>query len=94
MLAQIQKFLAEIHTASEKICFAMGYDCEMNGADEKNCHFSLFSSPENTKAWESGKEKARLTKRAADCDHEWVSAVNEVIVSGEYCTKCHAVRSR
>jgi len=66
MLAQIQKFLAEIPTANEKICFAMGYDCEMNGADEKNCHFSLFSSPENTKAWESGKEKARLTKRAAD----------------------------
>jgi hypothetical protein len=66
MLAQIEKFLAEIPTSDEKICFAMGYDCEMNGADEKNCHFSLFSSPENTKAWEAGKEKARLTKRALD----------------------------
>ena len=66
MLAQIEKFLAEIPTSNEKICFAMGYDCEMNGADEKNCHFSLFSSPEKTKAWESGKEKARLTPRAAD----------------------------
>ena len=66
MLAQIEKFIAEIPKPDEKVCFAMGYDCEMNGADEKNCHFSLFSSPGRTKAWESGKEKARLTKRAAD----------------------------
>lgn len=27
------------------------------------------------------------------CDHNWVSAVNEVIKSGEICTKCHAIRA-
>ena len=29
---------------------------------------------------------------AADCEHEWVSAVNEVVKSGEICLKCNAVR--
>ena len=28
----------------------------------------------------------------SDCEHEWVSTVNKVIVSGEYCRKCHTVR--
>lgn len=26
------------------------------------------------------------------CEHEWVDARNEVITSGQFCTKCHAVR--
>lgn len=26
------------------------------------------------------------------CDHEWVSADNEVVFGGEICTKCYAVR--
>jgi len=26
------------------------------------------------------------------CKHNWVSAVNEVVKSGEICTKCHAWR--
>jgi ribosome modulation factor len=39
-------------------CFDMGYDAEINGATERNCHFSLFSSKEKTKAWEDGKHKA------------------------------------
>ena len=64
LLSHFEKFLAEIPKSNEGICFAMGYDCEMNGADRKNCHFSLFSSPEKTKAWEAGKAKACLTKRA------------------------------
>jgi len=27
------------------------------------------------------------------CEHNWVSAVNEVVKSGEICTKCYAVRA-
>ena len=35
-----------------------GYDCGKNGANIENCHYSLFSTPENTKAWERGKKDA------------------------------------
>ena len=66
IIKTLQDFLAEIPKPDEKICFANGYDCEMNGANTTNCHFSLFGSPERTKAWERGKEAARLTKRAPD----------------------------
>ncbi len=57
-LDYIQILVKKLPTANEKICFAMGYDCEMNGADTKNCHFSLFSTKENTAAWEAGKAQA------------------------------------
>ena len=57
-LEKIQKFLNDIPSPDEKVCFAMGYDSEVNGADEKNCHFSLFSSVERTRAWERGKAQA------------------------------------
>ncbi len=40
---------------SKKDAYKMGYDCGLNGADEENCHFAIFSSPENTKEWERGK---------------------------------------
>lgn len=30
---------------------------------------------------------------ALDCDHEWVDAINEVVLSGKVCLKCGAVRS-
>jgi len=38
--------------------YQMGYDCGTNGASEDNCHFSIFSKPESTKAWEAGKKDA------------------------------------
>lgn len=31
--------------------------------------------------------------RAADCEHVWVSADNEVVSGGEICLKCLTVRS-
>ena len=61
-LEWITQFIKDIPTSNEKICFTMGYDCGVNGADEKNCHFSLFSSPANTKAWEAGKRQAEKDK--------------------------------
>jgi ribosome modulation factor len=63
-LDYLKQFIADLPTRDEKLCFAMGYDCGMNGADEKNCHFSLFSSPANTKAWEAGKAQAEKDKAA------------------------------
>ena len=41
---------------SKDVAYAMGIDCSINGANEHNCHFSIFSSPENTKKWEEGKK--------------------------------------
>ena len=36
----------------------MGYDCGVNGANLKNCHFTIFGQKEFTKVWEEGKKKA------------------------------------
>ena len=42
----------------EKAARDAGRDCALNGANTTNCHFSLFSSPELTRAWEEGKKQA------------------------------------
>ncbi len=34
--------------------FAFGYNSVIDGANEKNCHFSIFMCEENTRAWERG----------------------------------------
>lgn len=54
-----------LHAAQLAYCEQMGYDCWKNGANEKNCHFSLFPTAEHTKAWERGKAKAERDARAA-----------------------------
>ena len=38
--------------------YQLGYDCGLNGVSDENCHFSIFSSRDNTKQWEKGKRKA------------------------------------
>jgi hypothetical protein len=38
--------------------YAMGRDCALNGPNQTNCHFSLFATPEQTRAWEKGKAEA------------------------------------
>lgn len=53
--------------------YAMGWDCAVNGANLKNCHFRLFSSTAHTKLWEEGKAageqfKAQLP-HSAGADH-------------------------
>lgn len=48
---------------NEEYAERMGYDCEWNGADMTNCHFSLFAKPELTAAWERGKRRAEANKR-------------------------------
>ncbi len=42
----------------KKTAYKMGYDCGKNGVNLKNCHFTIFSQKEFTKAWEDGKKKA------------------------------------
>lgn len=39
----------------EDYAYRMGVDCARNGANETNCNFAIFSTPENTAAWERGK---------------------------------------
>lgn len=48
--------------------YAMGVDCGLHGANLVNCNFKIFSSPENTKAWERGKAEAEQTKNPAIMD--------------------------
>jgi len=46
--------------------YLAGHDCGLNGPNEKNCHYTLFSTPEKTADWERGKmdgEKDRLFKK-------------------------------
>jgi hypothetical protein len=44
--------------SQNKTAYELGWECGRDGANEQNCHFSIFSSPENTKAWEAGKRDA------------------------------------
>jgi len=53
----LSKFLS-LPTFDQSHAYQMGMDCAKNGANETNCHFRLFSSPEMTKAWEQGKRDA------------------------------------
>lgn len=38
--------------------YRMGYDCGKHGPNETNCHFGIFGTKENTRAWERGKADA------------------------------------
>lgn len=40
----------------------LGYDCGKNGPNTRNCHFAIFSTPENTAAWERGMREAESEK--------------------------------
>ena len=51
------------HIADLDHAESMGYDCGKNGPNQVNCHFAIFSAPEFTKAWESGKARADKEKR-------------------------------
>lgn len=37
-------------------CYDQGYKAGYFGANTDNCHFSLFSTPEKTKAWTCGND--------------------------------------
>lgn len=51
----MSKFAMSKFATVEQMCEAAGYDAGRNKPDEQNCHFSLFGTPEMTRAWERGK---------------------------------------
>lgn len=42
--------------------YQRGYSCGKNGANDYNSNYRIFSTPENTKAWEEGKKDAQSNK--------------------------------
>ena len=64
-MKNFKKLVTSIPKVSVEICFKAGYDAEMNGANTTNCHFSLFSAPQFTAAWENGRNQAVKDKQSA-----------------------------
>ena len=42
--------------------YEQGFDSGLNGANTTNCHFTLFSSPDKTRAWERGNHAGKIKK--------------------------------
>lgn len=42
--------------------YMAGFDCGLNGSNTDNCHFSFFSSREQTDEWEAGKKEGEKMK--------------------------------
>ena len=38
--------------------YRAGFDCGINGANEENCNFRLFATPEQIEEWRRGKKDA------------------------------------
>ena len=51
-----------------KAAYDAGFDCEKNGANTSNCHFSIFSTKEKTEAWRKGKKMA---------ESEWMDGMTD-----------------
>lgn len=47
---------------SKDYAYKMGIDCAKNGATQKNCHFSIFSTEEKMREWERGKKDGEHEK--------------------------------
>ena len=51
---------------TEAYAYRMGFDCGRNGPNTENCHFLIFSTQQNTKEWERGKEDAGRPSMTVD----------------------------
>jgi len=60
----INKLLSDLISpkGNKEYAYKMGYDRQKNGANTTNCHFMIFSSPENTRAWEKGQRDAKIVE--------------------------------
>lgn len=47
---------------SKEYAYKMGKNCAKNGANFENCHFSIFSSIENTDEWVRGNNEKSAKK--------------------------------
>lgn len=45
--------------SARDLAYRMGRDAALNGANTKNCHFTLFATPEMTAGWERGNRDAK-----------------------------------
>lgn len=71
------------------------YEMEKGPMQEENTRkYSMESeiATKNPKCEEPNPPGRAKVEGEAICEHEWVSAVNEVVKSGEMCIHCHAVR--
>lgn len=48
--------LHKLLSDDELEAYEYGRDYAANGANTTNCNFSIFSTPERTKAWEMGRD--------------------------------------
>lgn len=67
-IRQMVETTAILNAASEELrsrndAYDAGYDCALNGANDKNCHFGWFSSPSFTREWERGKRDGEADAR-------------------------------
>jgi len=67
-IAEVKALLEKMKAQDKSESYKQGFDCAVNGANTTNCHFTLFSTAENTREWERGKsdgekEKALANKR-------------------------------
>ncbi len=80
---------------NEREAYDWGKDCAINGANKVNCNFKIFSSPELTKAWESGKKENKISKLKG-CRVLLAKMNGKSICCGEimlgkvrYCIRCN-----
>lgn len=65
-MQKLKDFFLANSKVSSKEAYEYGKDYGMNGANQTNCHFSIFSSNENTAAWERGKREATTPPSAKE----------------------------
>lgn len=61
-MAETIKKLADIPKRDKQYAYKMGKDCGKNGPTIKNCHFSIFSSRENSEEWLRGLRETSESK--------------------------------
>lgn len=68
-LKGIMERVGKIKDAQARVDLAyaeeMGYDAGLNGANETNSHFAIFSRRKFTEAWERGKKRGDEAKRSS-----------------------------
>lgn len=61
----MSRFAMSKFATLEDCAEAAGYDAGRNGADNENCHFSFFTTPVLTAAWERGKSRGDRERAGA-----------------------------
>lgn len=69
-MTQGLEYLISTQPPPEREAFAAGYDSAINGANETNCHFTIFTTQDNTRAWERGAEAAKQVKARDEDSHK------------------------